>query len=120
MPKMGISNVGYGNVTPTIFAGLHGDLKVSDIIIVSGQNLVTGTLLGKITASGKYKKMDTGASDGSQSLAGILGCDCNATSADEKAFMYVHGEFNKAELNSTQAVVAGSYNYGSIVIREEY
>jgi hypothetical protein len=34
--------------------------------------------------------------------------------------MYVHGEFNRAELNSTQAVTAGVFNSGAIVIKEEY
>lgn len=120
MPLLGISDLGTGSIDNTIFAGAHGNMQVANIVVVSGQNLTKGTLLGKITASGKYKKLDTTAVDGSQTLVGILGIDCNASGGDEKAYMYVHGEFNKAELNSTQAVTAGSFNSGAIVIKEEY
>jgi hypothetical protein len=120
MPVLGISDLGTNSIENTIFAGAHDNMQVANIVIVSGQNLTRGTLLGKITASSKYKKLDTSAVDGSETLVGILGIATNATAGDEKAYMFVHGEFNRAQLNSTQAVTAGSFNSGAIVIKEEY
>ena len=54
-----------------------------EIVVVSGAGaVVSGTVLGKITASGKYKPVTVAASDGSQNAAAILLWDVNATSAD--------------------------------------
>ena len=53
------------------------------IIVASGAGkLVAGTVLGKITASGKYIPALAGASDGSQNVAGVLFDGVDATSAD--------------------------------------
>lgn len=53
-----------------------------DITVVSGQNLAAGTVLGKITASGKYTAYDPTASTGQEAAAGVLLFAVNATSAD--------------------------------------
>jgi len=37
-----------------------------NIVVLAGETLVTGTVLGKITATGKYVAMDTNGTDGSQ------------------------------------------------------
>lgn len=58
-----------------------------DITVVSGQNLAAGTVLGKITASGKYTAFTTGASDGSQTAAGVLLEAVNASAADKAGVM---------------------------------
>ena len=50
--------------------------------LVAGQNLETGTLLGKITDSGKVTRYDPDASDGSESVFGILYANVDATDAD--------------------------------------
>lgn len=42
------------------------------VTILAGQDLVTGSVVGKITASSKYVAYDTDAVDGSQTVAGIL------------------------------------------------
>jgi len=52
------------------------------ITLISGQNLKAGTVLGLITASGKYTLHDNAASDGSEAAAAVLLIDTNATSAD--------------------------------------
>lgn len=117
----GMTYVGYGYGEQSIFADMHGTLELSDITILSGEGVLTaGTCLGMIESSGKYAKWDTSASDGRQNLKGILGCDVDATSSDVNAFMYIHGAFNKAQLSADQAITAGSYAYGSIVIKEEF
>lgn len=44
-----------------------------EVTIVSGAgNLPTGAVMGKITASGKYKRHVNGASDGTQTAVGVL------------------------------------------------
>lgn len=118
MASLGSTHVGNSSVG-NIFAGVHGSMQVTDIILASGQGVLTeGTLLGKITATGKYLKQDDGSTDGSEFVAGVLGCDVDATS-EANAFMYTHGEFNATYLTAGQAIVAGSFGYGSIVIKEE-
>lgn len=52
--------------------------------------LSAGTVLGKITASGKYGPYDDSAADGRQTAVGILGEDVDATSSDVGTFMYIH------------------------------
>jgi len=58
------------------------NLSLDKVTLITGQNLLAGTVLGKITASGKYTKHATGAADGSQTAAAILYAPCDATSAD--------------------------------------
>lgn len=65
-----------------------------EIIVASGQGvLYPGTVIAKITASGKYAIHDTAASDGSQLPANavILFNRVDATSADVKAVATVNG-----------------------------
>lgn len=63
-----------------------------EVIILSGSGVLKpNTLLGKITASGKYKPITPGASDGSQNAAGILVSYVDATAADAKAIALVRG-----------------------------
>lgn len=55
-------------------------------IIASGSGkLVSGTVLAKVTASGKYVPAAASGSDGSQTAAAILVFPVDATSADAKA-----------------------------------
>lgn len=62
--------------------------------LLSGQNLVRGTLVGRITASGKVIKSLTAAVDGSQTPYGIVAQDCDASGADKECLVYVSGTFN--------------------------
>lgn len=76
---------------------LAGDYPaVTDIVVIDTGNLVRGTLLGKITATGKYIKCDSAAVDGSQAPACILAEDADATSADVNATVYLSGAFNQS------------------------
>ena len=52
------------------------------VTVTSGQNLPLGTVLGIVTASGKYKQIDPSAEDGTQVAAGVLLQGCDATLAD--------------------------------------
>lgn len=59
------------------------------ITVVSGQNLARGTVVGKITASGKYTAWTTGAADGSQVAAGVLLDAVNASAGDKEGVAIV-------------------------------
>jgi hypothetical protein len=53
-----------------------------NVTIASGENVVAGQVLGKITATGKYAAYDNGAGDGTQAAAGIALDNYDASSAD--------------------------------------
>lgn len=62
------------------------------IIVGAGANLTLGTVLGRVTASGKYVILAPAASDGSQTAAGVLLGDAAAASADAKGLILArHG-----------------------------
>lgn len=50
--------------------------------LTSGQDLEAGTVLGKVTASGKLVQLAPAASDGSQNACGILYDSVNAADGD--------------------------------------
>ena len=52
------------------------------VTVASGQNLPLGTVLGIVTASGKYKQIDPSAEDGTQVAAGVLLQPCDASAGD--------------------------------------
>ena len=53
-------------------------------VVASGQNLRLGTVVGRVTATGKLKALTPAARDGSEIAAGVLGSDTDATLADRK------------------------------------
>ena len=70
-----------------------------EITILSGQNVLRGTVLGKITASGKYGKSLSASADGSEVPAAILAKDVDATAGDrEDGVAYFRGQFNENKL----------------------
>ena len=110
-------------VSRDIIASPKETLQLEGVTIASGQNLVKGTCLGKQTANGKYYKWDTAASDGTETLAGILSVDTDATLGDEVADAFIKGEFNKDALNATASsmISVGFVNNAlvSLMITEE-
>lgn len=59
------------------------DYSVEEVIIAAGAGVVaTGTVVGKITATGKYAPVTVAASDGSQTAAGIVMNTVDATAGD--------------------------------------
>lgn len=69
-------------------------------IIVTGQNLVAGAVLGKVTASGKYVEYDNGAVDGTEVATGILFDAVDASLADVEGAVMVNrdAEYNLSEV----------------------
>jgi hypothetical protein len=80
--------------------------------VISGQNLVRGAVLGKITASGKYNLSLSGASDGSQTPDLILAEDVNASAGDKTAIAYSRGDFNAQALTIGTAHTIASIKEG--------
>lgn len=68
-----------------IMSEAPGQRSRENVTIASGENLVAGAVLGKITSGGKYAHYDNQASDGTQAVAGILIGACDATDGDVPA-----------------------------------
>lgn len=68
------------------------------VTIATGANLAQGSLLGKITASGKYVLSASAGVDGSQTPDAILAEAADAATADVQAIVYFSGEFNELAL----------------------
>jgi hypothetical protein len=82
------------------------------VTIASGANLIKGAVLGKITASGKYKLSASASSDGSEAPDAILAETANAASADVQAVVYFSGEFNELALTLGAGHTAASIKAG--------
>lgn len=50
--------------------------------VAAAQNLVLGTVVGRVTASAKLKALDPAATDGSEVAVGVLGNDVDASLID--------------------------------------
>lgn len=87
-----------GTYAPDLLVGGDHPIRTLGITIASGQNLLRGALLGKVTATGKFILSLSAASDGSQNPVGILGEDVNATGGDVVSFEYVAGDFNSRKV----------------------
>lgn len=90
-----------------LFAGDY-PVNTDSITLASGQNLVRGSVLGRVTSSGKWVLSTSGASDGSQNPAAILAEDTNATSADTITTVYLSGDFNERALTFGASHTAAS------------
>ena len=66
-----------------IVAEARGDRSRDTIVVALGQNVTACTVLGVVTATGKYVALAPGAADGSQTAAGIAIGNYNATLADK-------------------------------------
>ena len=79
-----------------ILSEANGQRSREAITIASGAGIIAaGTVLGKVTATGKYIASAVGASDGSQTPAAINIYGCDASSSD----VTVSGVVRDAEVN---------------------
>lgn len=86
----------------------NGGLSRETITVISGQDLAAGTVLGLITASGKYTILAPGASDGSEVAAGVLYDAVDASTGDALGVAVVRlAEVNSAELVWPDGISAG-------------
>lgn len=83
---------------------------VDEVTILSGQNLVAGHVVGKVTASGKFVAYDNaGTDDGRRTVAGILVAAVDASGADAKSRVLRRGPalVNKNDLTWAAGIDAG-------------
>jgi len=88
----------YAAFNPTSLRAGDASMLSDPVTILSGSNttgnpLQRSTILGKITASGKYTVSTTAASDGSQNPIGVLAAETDASAGDVVAPVYFCGEF---------------------------
>ncbi len=87
-----------GDYTPdNLLAGEYPRLERL-VTIAAGADLAKGAVLGRITASGKFKLCASASSDGSQTPDAILAEKASAAGADVQAVVYFSGEFNENAL----------------------
>lgn len=72
-----------------ILSEAKGTRSVEKGILASGQNLGAGTVLGVITATGKYTQLNAGATDGSQNAAAVLFAAVDASSGDQACVVHI-------------------------------
>ena len=87
-----------GDYTPdNLLAGEYPRIERL-VTIAAGADLTKGAVLGRITASGKFKLSASASSDGSQTPDAILAEKASAAGADVQAVVYFSGEFNENAL----------------------
>lgn len=125
------TNVGNNPTAPGIAAEIYlpdqlvagaFPLVTQPITVASGAGvLARGTVLGIVTASGKYVKSASAASDGSQTPVAVLADSIDATSADVATGAYFSGEFNSNSLTLgagwTLTSIAAALRDASIFIK---
>jgi len=67
-------------------------------MLAMGQNLLKGTLLGVVAATGKLKAYDDAHSDGTEIAVGVLDRDLDATLRDKPCTYFVRGYFYEERL----------------------
>jgi len=71
-----------------ILSEANGTLSRETVIIDTG-NLAAGTVLGRVTATGKYVQHAPGASNGSEHAVAVLYAATDATAGDAKAVVII-------------------------------
>lgn len=88
-----------------VLSEASGNRSRENIVVAqTGAEIKSGTVLGKVTATGKYKPYNNGASDGTEVAAGILYNYLPAATGDAKAVGFVRDcEVSRAALTGLDA-----------------
>ena len=70
---------------------LNPNFTRETVTLLAGTNYPVGAVLGRITASGKYKLATSGGTDGAQTAAAVLLYATDASDADKEAVVIVRG-----------------------------
>jgi len=70
---------------------LNPNFTRESVTLLTGTDYPVGAVLGKITASGKYKLATSGGTDGAQTAAAVLLYAVDATEADATAIILARG-----------------------------
>ena len=60
-----------------------------DVVVITGGDYKAGTVLAKVTASGKYTEHDPGGAGGIENAVAVLGYDVDAAAADHTGVVFV-------------------------------
>jgi hypothetical protein len=91
-----------------IVAEGNGTISRESVTLLSGEHLDAGAVLGKVTASGKFKALDPAAIDGSEAAAAILYDAVDASAADTDGVAIVRlAEVHGGELVWPDGITAG-------------
>lgn len=102
-----------GSFSPdNLIAGDQVNPITKSVTLISGQNIVRGTVLGIITASGKYTKSLSASTNGSQTPKAIAVEDVDASGGDKTTLVYIAGVFNQNELTLGSAHTVASITEG--------
>jgi hypothetical protein len=89
---------------------IAGDFPIiTEPVTVGAGNLVRGTVMGRITASGNFIQSLSAASDGSQNPVAILAEDVDASGGAKPGVVYLTGEFKGAAL-----IIGASHTLASV------
>lgn len=90
-----------------------GTYTSEPVTLLAGQNYLAGTVMGRVTASGKYVRWNPANADGSQTVAGILFGSKNATAADKPGNLVTRvAQVNASELVWFTGATAGNITTG--------
>lgn len=84
-----------GTFTPDVLLAGDAERVTEAGILISGQNLPRGAVLGRITASKKWTLSLSASSDGSEVPRAILAVATDASGGDKKTSLFRKGEFNE-------------------------
>ncbi len=106
-----------------LVAGNAHLLTSRKITLITGQNLIRGAVLGKITASGKYNLSLSAAADGSQTPDLVLAEDTDASAGDKVTIAYSRGDFIEQKLtigtaHTADTIREGLRDKGIILVKE--
>lgn len=84
------------------------------VTLLAGAKFQAGSIVGKITATGKYKEWNPASVDGSQTVAGVVRNFKDATSADKQGTLLARGpvEVNASELVWFTGATGGNITTG--------
>lgn len=91
---------------PLVVGGF--DTASRSITLLAGQAYKRGSVLGRITASGKYTLATAAANDGSQTPAVVLSLDCDATGGDVACPAYFKAVVSEAACIFGAGITAAS------------
>lgn len=80
------------------------DFAREQVTLISGQNLKANTILGKISASGKYTILAPSASSGAETAAAVLLNATDASGGDKRTSIIKGGPGVSVELNGALVV----------------
>ncbi len=73
-----------------IVSEANGALSREQVVVASGAGVLhAGTVLAKVTATGKFVALDPEGEDGSENAAGVLYAEVDATDGDVPAVVHV-------------------------------